>query len=98
MSKVSEAFNVIKRFHRRQAADFTRTFEPQHAKRSLAEIRAFCNQPTAMASGNPFIQAQAIGRLQVWQHIESILNYSEAQAIEVVELERQQREREARSA
>ena len=51
-----------------------------------------------LSSGNPFTHAQGIGRLQVWWRIEEILYYSESQVIELVELERQQREREAQSA
>jgi hypothetical protein len=87
---------ILKRFHRRRHADYTRTFEPPQGQRVLADLRGFCT--SRLADPNPFEMARFVGRQEAWLHIQSVLGYSEEQIAELIQLERDQRNQEAMSA
>jgi hypothetical protein len=86
-------------YFRRRHRDYAVAFQAENAsaQRVLADIRGFCTgQP--LGSPNPFEMARSVGRREVWDHIQEVLGYTEKEAVQLGNVEREQREREFASA
>jgi siderophore synthetase component len=82
-------------FKRRRRANYERTFEPDYAKRVLADLHAFCTQHMR-ANANPYLMAVAVGRFEVWNMIQQRLHLDEDQVLRLVHDELQERTKEAK--
>jgi hypothetical protein len=85
-------------YFRRRHRDYAVTFQSENApaQRVLADLRGVCVGP--LGNENPFEMARAVGRREVWDHIQEVLGYNEKQVHQLVSAEREQREREFASA
>ena len=95
MELARQKARAVRTYFRRRHRDYAVTFAPESApaQRVLADLRLKCYE-VPLGSESPILMARAVGRREVWDHVQAVLGYSEQQVVQLVSAERDQREKE----